>query len=70
MLPCHRRRGRRRPGALTTVAGAAEGASGMVGLPDPAIDLLDEAAVQARAEDRTIVTEADVTAVAELWSAG
>jgi hypothetical protein len=52
------------------VAGAAEGASGMVGLPDPAIDLLDEAAVQARAEDRTIVTEADVTAVAELWSAG
>lgn len=39
-------------------------------LPDPAIDLLDEAAAQARAEDRTIVTEADVTAVAELWSAG
>jgi ATP-dependent Clp protease ATP-binding subunit ClpC len=49
---------------------AAERFTAARALPDPAIDLLDEAAAHARAEDRTTVTGADVRAVAELWSAG
>jgi ATP-dependent Clp protease ATP-binding subunit ClpC len=57
-------------GALRAAASlAAERFAAARALPDPAIDLLDEATAHARTGGRAIVTAADVAAVAGLWCA-